>query len=68
MQDLISTLDEIVRQDFKYFSESGNYQFKETQEPDHPITIIKTCSSKTTCYTFDVGIKDSLRLYFSLHS
>jgi len=55
MQDLISTLDEIVRQDFKYFSESGNYQFKETQEPDHPITIIKTCSSKTTCYTFDVA-------------
>jgi hypothetical protein len=53
MQDLISTLDEIIKLDFRYSSESGSYQFKEPKISSYPITRVKT-DGKTACYTFDV--------------
>ncbi|MEZ5670972.1 MAG: hypothetical protein R3E08_00745 [Thiotrichaceae bacterium] len=53
MNDLLTALDEILKENFKYASENGSYILREPKIVGYPTTTIRI-HGKVACYTFDV--------------
>jgi hypothetical protein len=63
MKDLLQTLDDILKLDFKQDTESGSYILKEPENPvGYPITIIKK-KGKALSYKFDTKKVDIFPLF-----